>query len=177
MVNHISRSILKALTLTQNRWSCHTSTKTNPSAHQNPTPVRIEEEQVHSRSDQTSNVVQVSNHPVSLSCDVATKPSSPLQHGNKAKGASPRTIALAKSLKNPLHCCVCNKQYKTRAGLYKHRRAEHPCTINSSAPITCNCSFKCQKLKQLRFHLQEEHNIQMEAIRMDFNDAKGIIAY
>ena len=107
-----------------------------------------------------------------------TKPSSPLEHGNKSKGASPRTISLAKSLTKALHCCVCNKQYKTRAGLYKHRKAEHPCTINSTAPsISCkesNCGFKCQKLKQLRFHLQEEHNMQMEAIRMDFNDAKGI---
>ena len=107
-----------------------------------------------------------------------TKPSSPLEHGNKSKGPSPRTISLAKSLTKALQCCECNKQYKTRAGLYKHRRAEHPCTINSTAPsISCkesNCGFKCQKLKQLRFHLQEEHNMQMAAIRMDFKDAKGI---
>ena len=69
---------------TKHRWSCCTSTKTYPSAHQIPIPVHIEEEQVHSRSDQTCNVVQVSNDPVSLSCDVV----------DQAEGNSMNTVLI-----------------------------------------------------------------------------------
>ena len=72
-------------------------------------------------------------------------------------------------------CIICNKQYHTRAGLYKHNRMYHPEEIGKTSNMFCresNCSYKCKTLNQLRNHLKV-HGIEMKMTEKHFKHCKG----
>ena len=71
-------------------------------------------------------------------------------------------------------CHVCKKQYKSRAGLYKHKREQHSIStknsINCSIP-NCGCTFRL--LHQYRTHLQTKHEVEMLTFKMEFKNIPG----
>ena len=72
-------------------------------------------------------------------------------------------------------CIICNKQYQTRAGLYKHNRVYHPEEIGKTSNMFCrerNCSYRYKTLKQLRNHLKE-HGIEMKMTEKHFKHYRG----
>ena len=67
----------------------------------------------------------------------------PTNHQEKRSSSQ---IARSPSSSSPF-CSLCKKYYKTHAGLYKHRRTQHPDLIKSIKPIVCrepNCDFRCK---------------------------------
>ena len=72
-------------------------------------------------------------------------------------------------------CIICNKQYHTLAGSYKHNRMYHTEEIGkTSSNMFCresNCSYKCKTLNQLRNHLKV-HGIEMKMTEKHFKHCK-----
>jgi uncharacterized C2H2 Zn-finger protein len=73
------------------------------------------------------------------------------------------------------NCTLCQKTFKSRSGLYKHKQKAHEVLKG----VPCheeNCTFTTSKAFLLREHLMKSHNKQMNIEEITFKNMQGTIA-
>ena len=105
---------------------------------------------------------------------VNTKYSSSNSTQIKDAAACTSSAVINLSQGNLFSCHICQKQYKFRAGLYKHKRDHHHSCKKMSIQCSvsnCRCTFKA--LYSYRIHLQNKHRVQMDTFVKDFKHIEG----